>query len=130
MYVQGLRKVIQDLLVSELMTVQVEIRHLNEGLKVLHEEMDKRFEAMHKEMDERFAKVDERFTKVDERIDGIYKILVEMQKTQEKILSRLDFEPRISRLEAYYEAIKVKLERQSHLILKETGQKYSKKRKT
>jgi len=39
--VGGLRKVIQELLVPELKAVQVEVRHLNEGLKALLPMRDK-----------------------------------------------------------------------------------------
>lgn len=114
--VEGLRKVIQDLLVPELKAVQVEIRHLNERLARLEE----RFEAMHEEMDERFLKVDERFEKV-------MIMLAEIKETQTRILSRLDLEQRIARLEAHYEDIKIRFE--SRLLVKEPGTRYKKKLK-
>lgn len=127
--VEGLRKVIQDLLVPELKAVQVEIGHLNEGLKLLREEINKRFE----ETNQRFEKMDKRFEEMnrrfEEQIGVLHKEMNEkfndLKETQMKIFVRLDLEPRISRLEIYYEDLKTKLE--SKLILKEPNVKYPKK---
>lgn len=120
--VEGFRKVVQDLLVPELKAMQVEIRHLNERLGKIEEKL----EALHKEMDERFLKIDERFEALYREMNFRFN---ELKETQIKILEVLNIEPHISRLEAYYEGIKERLDRISPLLVKEKDLKYQKKKK-
>lgn len=83
--VQGIREVIQDLLVPELKAIRQELKDHSERF----ERMDKRFEAM----DKRFEKVDERFEKIENRLQGI-------ELTMQKILERLDVTEKVARLES------------------------------
>ncbi|MCX7642459.1 MAG: hypothetical protein N2116_01440 [Armatimonadetes bacterium] len=45
-FVEGLRQVIQDLLVPELKAIQVTLQHQSELIQVLRRQMDERFTAV------------------------------------------------------------------------------------
>ncbi len=78
-FVEGLRQVIQDLLVPELKAIQVTLQHHGELIQGLQRQMetmqrqnDERFAAMQKQMDDRFAalqkEMDERFAAMQQQI--------------------------------------------------------------
>ncbi len=79
-FVEGLRQVIQDLLVPELKAIQVTLQHHGELIQNLQRQMetmqrqnDERFAALQRQMDERFVTVqrqmDERFTALQQQMD-------------------------------------------------------------
>ncbi|MGQ9727712.1 MAG: hypothetical protein ACUVSC_04215, partial [Candidatus Fervidibacter sp.] len=80
-FLEGLRQIIQDLLVPELKAIQVTLQHHGELIQSLQRQMDERF----KKVEERFNKVDEEFTKVWQAINE----LVEAQRHTQMILQRI-----------------------------------------
>ncbi len=79
-FVEGLRQVIQDLLVPELKAIQVTLQHHGELIQNLQRQMetmqrqnDERFAALQRQMDERFVTVqrqmDERFAALQQQMD-------------------------------------------------------------
>jgi len=92
--INGFRKALQEVLVPELKTVQMELKHLNQRMDA----MDKRFDAMQQQMDKRF--------------DAVHQEIKEMQKEmntmniiQQKILDKIDVDKRIIRLETLVEQL-------------------------
>ncbi len=99
-FVEGLRQVIQDLLVPELKAIQVTLQHHGELIQNLQRQMetmqrqnDERFAAVQKQMDERFAafqrQMDERFAAVQRQMDERFaalqqQILAFQQQTAEE----------------------------------------------
>ncbi len=78
-FVEGLRQVIQDLLVPELKAIQVTLQHHGELIQNLQRQMetmqrqnDERFAALQRQMDERFTalqqQMDKRFAAVQQQI--------------------------------------------------------------
>ena len=116
---EAFRKAMIEALVPELKDLKVE---MNERFIDLKKEMNERFakvDERFEKMDERFAKMDERFAKLNERLDSIQQQMfgfqqqmlefkqqmLEFQKTQEKILSKINYEERIVKLESLVEQI-------------------------
>lgn len=92
-FLEGLRQIIQDLLVPELKAIQVTLQHHGELIQSLQRQMDERF----KKVDERFNKIDERFNKVDEEFAKVWQAINELVEAQrhtqmilQRILDRLD----------------------------------------
>ncbi len=114
-FVEGLRQVIQDLLVPELKAIQVTLQHHGELIQnlqrqmetmqrqnderfaALQQQMDKRFAALQGQMDERFADVqrqmDERFTalqqQMDERFAALQQQIVAFQQQTAEEFSKV-----------------------------------------
>jgi uncharacterized coiled-coil DUF342 family protein len=111
--VGGFRTVVQDLLVQELKAIRKEleshtgefkqlweeIKALRQDIRDLHQEMDARFERMHQEMDARFGEMNTRF-------EVIYKDIQDIKANQQEILSKLDIDRRIGRLEVIVEELR------------------------
>ncbi len=104
--VGGLRKAIQDLLVPELKAIQVKldvhgeaIKDLQQEMKELRKEMHERFEAIQKESAGLRQEMQERFEVMQKEIAGLKMGQVELQAGQREILSKLDLEKRVSKLE-------------------------------
>lgn len=107
-FVEGLRQVIQDLLVPELKAIQVTLRHHGELIQGLQRQMeamqrqnDERFAAVQKQMDERFAAVQqqilafqqqtaEEFSKVWQSITELLEGQRHTQMVLQRVLDRLD----------------------------------------
>lgn len=70
--VEGFRKVVQDLLVSELKSVQVELKHIHETVAAHGKDL----KALQREMDQRFA--------------AVMQEIAELKRTETMILGRLD----------------------------------------
>lgn len=85
-FLEGLRQVIQDLLVPELKAIQVKLQHHGELIQSLQHQMDEWF----KKVDERFNKVDEEFTKVWQAINELVEAQRHTQMILQRILDRLD----------------------------------------
>ncbi|MFN4178809.1 MAG: hypothetical protein ACK4I8_00710 [Armatimonadota bacterium] len=99
-FVEGLRQVIQDLLVPELKAIQVTLQHHGELIQGLQRQMetmqrqnDERFTAMQKQTDERFValqkQMDERFVALQKQMDERFaamqqQILAFQQQTAEE----------------------------------------------
>ena len=96
--VGSFRAAIQDLLVPELKAIQTELKHHDERFNALQKQMDARFEAMQKHMDSRFdamqKQIDSRFEamqkQIDSRFEAVIDRIVGVEKTNEKILNKLD----------------------------------------
>lgn len=67
------------------------------------QKVDERFEQMHREMCERFQKVDERFQRVDDRFKQMHEDLCDIKTTQREILTKLDVDKRLRRMEVLFE---------------------------
>ncbi|MEW6680130.1 MAG: hypothetical protein AB1297_03775 [bacterium] len=91
--VEGLRKVIQELLVPELRVLQTEVRELS----MRFDQMDRRFEEMQKQTDRRFELVFKEFHSIREALG--------------EISAKLDLSDRVSRIEGAQEEIKRELDR-------------------
>ncbi|MCX7968329.1 MAG: hypothetical protein N3B10_07555 [Armatimonadetes bacterium] len=81
---EGLRQVIQDLIVPELKAIQVTLQHHSELIQGLQRQMEKmqqqndeRFAAVQRQMDERFAAVQRQ---MDERFDAVQQQIVAFQQ--------------------------------------------------
>jgi len=116
-FVEGLRQVIQDLLVPELKAIQVTLQHHGELIQNLQRQMetmqrqnDERFAALQRQMDERFVTVqrqmDERFTalqqQMDKRFAAVQQQIVAFQQQTAEEFSKV------------WQAIKELLEAQRH----------------
>ena len=77
--VGSFRSAIQDLLVPELKAIQAELRHHSDRI----DKLEKRLEKNQEETNKRFEAMDKRFEAVLERIHGV-------EKTQERVLEKLD----------------------------------------
>lgn len=86
--VEGLRKAIQDLLVPELKAIQVKLDVHGEAIQSLQQEMKELRKEMH-----------ERFEAVQKEMAGLKMGQIELQAGQREILSKLDLEKRVSKLE-------------------------------
>lgn len=99
-FLEGLRQIIQDLLVPELKAIQVTLQHHGELIQSLQRQMDERFKKVDEQfnkVDERFNKIDERFNKVDEEFTKVWQAINELVEAQrhtqmilQRILDRLD----------------------------------------
>ncbi len=107
-FVEGLRQVIQDLLVPELKAIQVTLQHHGELIQGLQRQMeamqrqnDERFTALQKQMDERFAAMQqqilafqqqtaEEFSKVWQSITELLEGQRHTQMVLQRVLDRLD----------------------------------------
>lgn len=107
-FMEGLRQVIQDLLVPELKAIQVTLQHhgeliqnLQRQMKTMQRQNDKRFVAVQRQMDERFAAMQqqilafqqqtaEEFSKVWQAITELLEAQKHTQVVLQRILDRLD----------------------------------------
>lgn len=116
--VQGIREVIQDLLVPELKAIRQELKDHSERFDRMEkqfETMDKRFLSLQEEMNKRFEKVDERFERVENRLQGI-------EITMQKILERLDVTEKVARLESAQQEMGQNVRNiMQHLFMGHTG---------
>lgn len=92
-FVEGLRQVIQDLLVPELKAIQVTLQHHGELIQNLQRQMetmqrqnDERFAAMQKQMDERFTAMQKQ---MDERFAAVQKQIVAFQQQTSEEFSKV-----------------------------------------
>jgi len=108
--VGGFRAAIQDLLVPELKTLQVEVRNVKESLErheqviaQLSKEQAERFAAMQQEMNARFTNMQQemnaRFVAVDERFSIVMAAIHNLQKDMSMLMLRLDYGEKIHQLE-------------------------------
>ncbi|MEW6482749.1 MAG: hypothetical protein AB1397_07125 [bacterium] len=95
--VEGLRKVIQELLVPELRVLQTEVR-----------ELSMRFEQMQKQTNERFEQMQEQ---MDRRFNLVFKEFHSLREALGEISAKLDLSARVSRIEGAQEEIKRELDR-------------------
>ncbi|MEW6006713.1 MAG: hypothetical protein AB1595_00945 [bacterium] len=102
--VEGLRKVIQELLVPELRVLQTEVK-----------ELSMRFEQMQKQTNERFEQMDRRFEQMQEQMDRrfnlVFKEFHSIREALGEISAKLDLSDRVSRIEGTQEEIKRELDR-------------------
>ncbi|MDI6793127.1 MAG: hypothetical protein QME81_09705 [bacterium] len=123
--VQGIREVIQDLLVPELKAIRQELKDHSERFDRMEkqfETMDKRFLSLQEEMNKRFEKVDERFERVDERFERVENRLQGIEITMQKILERLDVTEKVARLESAQQEMGQNLRNiMQHLFMGHTG---------
>lgn len=107
-FVEGLRQVIQDLLVPELKAIQVTLQHHGELIQNLQRQMetmqrqsDERFTALQQQMDKRFAAMQqqivafqqqtaEEFSKVWQAIKELLEAQRHTQTGLQRVLDRLD----------------------------------------
>ncbi|MEW6686190.1 MAG: hypothetical protein AB1393_08295 [Candidatus Edwardsbacteria bacterium] len=104
--VSGFRSVVQDLLVPELKSIRVELKHHSEEFAKIDkrfEAIDKRFEAIDKRfeaMDRRFEtlqrEMNTRFEAMNSRFELMVKELSETKVTQKEILVKLDVKEEVT----------------------------------
>lgn len=63
---------------------------LREEVKILREDMDKRFEQMRTDMDKRFEQVDKRFEQVDKRFEQMDKCFEQTQDELKKLYQAIN----------------------------------------
>ncbi len=105
-FVEGLRQVIQDLLVPELKAIQVTLQHHGELIQNLQRQMetmqrqnDERFAALQRQMDERFTALQQQ---MDKRFAAVQQQIVAFQQQTAEEFSKV------------WQAIKELLEAQRH----------------
>jgi archaellum component FlaC len=86
--IAGFREIIQDLLVPELRSIKTELQHHS-----------KQFEQIEK----RFEHIDKQFEQIDRRFEQVFKGLEDLKLGQKEILSKLDIDKRLTRLETIVE---------------------------
>ncbi|MCS7264547.1 MAG: hypothetical protein NZ805_06920 [Armatimonadetes bacterium] len=107
-FVEGLRQVVQDLLVPELRAIQVTLQHHGELIQGLQRQMetmqrqnDERFASMQKQMDERFTAMQQQILdshqQTAEEFKRVWQAITELLEGQrhtqlvlQRILDRLD----------------------------------------
>ncbi len=138
-FVEGLRQVIQDLLVPELKAIQVTLQHHGELIQNLQRQMetmqrqnDERFAALQRQMDERFTalqqQMDKRFAAVQQQIvafqqqtaeefskvwQAITELLEAQRHTQmglQRVLDRLDVTEMIKEMQARQKVVEAQTE--------------------
>ncbi len=138
-FVEGLRQVIQDLLVPELKAIQVTLQHHGELIQNLQRQMetmqrqnDERFAALQRQMDERFTalqqQMDKRFAAVQQQIvafqqqtaeefskvwQAITELLEAQRHTQmglQRVLDRLDVTEMIKETQARQKVVEAQTE--------------------
>lgn len=80
-------------LYERVVKIEEELKHQRELIKIILEQMDKRFEQIDKrfeQVDKRFEQIDKRFQQIDKRFELIDKRFEQVDKKFEQITKRLD----------------------------------------
>jgi predicted nucleotide-binding protein (sugar kinase/HSP70/actin superfamily) len=123
-FISALRKALSEVLVPELKGIKEEIVNLKEENKKIREEMNLRFEKVYEDMKElreemnlRFEKVYEemkelrkemnlRFEKIYEEMKNMKEDIIILKQGQKEIISKLDIDRRMIKLENFMEEVK------------------------
>ncbi len=73
-------------LFERVVKIEEELKHQREMIRIILEQMDKRFE----QIDKRFEQIDKRFEQIDKRFEQIDKRFEQVDKRFEQITTRLD----------------------------------------